>query len=249
MSDVLLFDLSQHLEKLFSQQRYDAGFALGRHILRYYPRHLATYKQMGMAALAKSMWEDSIDLLQRALSIDPEDIQMWEALRSAAMATELQAEAALAADYIKDLHATSEETTPVAAGHDAARQQDWVRAYEAYRAGYAQHPQRMDAALGLVTALFHLEAYDAALLMTNHILEELPYCLKAHWQSIRCAHLLQDQTVDVQRHLRIARGIDPDGRYLLRWFDDVQEEKLAHPRALIPAWDESERWAYHAATP
>ena len=106
----------------------------------------------------------------------------------------------------------------------------------------------MDAALGLVTTLFHLEAYDAALSMSRHVLDELPYCLKAHWHSIRCAHLLQDETVDVQRHLRIARGIDPDGRYLLRWFDDVQEEKLANPQALIPAWNESERWTHLAAT-
>ena len=246
MSDALLYDLGQQLEKLLQAERYAAAFALGRHILRYYPRHLATYKRMGVAALAAGLVDDSIDLLQRALSIDPEDSHLWESLRDAATQANMDSVAKMAAAYADDMLAGQASTSSIAQGHEAVRERDWGRAYAAYHTGYEQFPWRVDAALGLMTALFKLDNHAEALLTARHILMALPYCLKAHWHLVRCGHILQDTSIDEQRHLRIIDALDPDGRYLTRWFDDVNIGKLEQPRAKIPAWNESERWDYRA---
>ena len=81
----------------------EAGFALGRHILRYWPRHLDTYTQLGLAALTVGLYADAADLLRRALSADPEAGQLWAGLRQAASALGQGEEAELARQYEQDL--------------------------------------------------------------------------------------------------------------------------------------------------
>lgn len=246
MSDVLLFDLSQQLEKLFATRRYAAGFALGRHILQTYPRHLSTYKQMGLAALAAGLTSDSADLLQRALSADPEDGEMWAALHDAASQLNMNPDAEVAGAYAQDILRPEAGATTIASGHIAAREKDWDRAYAAFRSGYQQRPERMDAAMGMMTALCQLERWSAALAVAKHILIELPYCLKAHWFVIRCSVEMNDNNSALKRHLRIARSLDPDDLYVTRWFDDVGETEIPKPQSLIPAWDDAERWEFRA---
>ena len=249
MSDVLLHDLSQQLEQLFADGQYAAGFALGRHILQSYPRHLPTYKQMGLAALEAGLVEDSVDLLQRALSADPEDGEMWAALHDATTQLDMHPDAEVAGAYAHDLLRPETTDAPIARGHAAAREKDWRRAYAAYREGYATHPERMDAGLGLMTALFYLDEWQAALSVARHILRELPYSLKALWFAARCAFELDDDNLPVARWIRTARSLDPDDIYIARWADDVPEEEHPHPQATIPAWDTSELWQHLAAHP
>ena len=154
MSDVLLSDLSQRLEKLFSERRYAAGFALGRHILQSHPRHLRTYKMMGLAALEAGLTADSVDLLQRALSAYPEDGEMWSALHDAASRLDMHPDAEVAGAYARDLLWPAAGDSPIARGHAASREEDWERSYVEYREGYLAHPERMDAGLGVMEALF-----------------------------------------------------------------------------------------------
>ena len=249
MSHVLLFDLSQQLEKLFAEKQYAAGFALGRHILQSYPRHLPTYKQMGLAALAAGLTADSADLLQRALSADPEDGDMWAALHDATTQLDMHPDAEVAGTYAHDLLRPQANGPVIAQGHLAARAGDWDAAYEAYRAGYQAHPQRMDAGLGLMTALFNLDQWQASSNVSRHILKELPYSLKSLWFAIRCAVLLKDEKAPLERYLRTARSLDPDDAYVTRWFDDILDEEIPHPQATLPAWDASELWEHLANSP
>jgi tetratricopeptide (TPR) repeat protein len=249
MSDVLLFDLSKQLETLFAQKQYAAGFALGRHILQSYPRHLATYKQMGLAALNAGLTADSVDLLQRALSADPEDGEMWAALHDATLQLNMHPDAEVAGAYAHDLLQPDKGTSPIARGHAAARKKNWEQAYQAYRQGFMDTPERMDAGLGLMTALFYLDQFEAALKVARHILSELPYSLKALWFAIRCSYELDDDTLPLKRWLRTARSLDPDDIYIVRWADDVPEEEHPHPRATLPAWDTSELWDHLANAP
>ncbi len=247
MTDVLLFDLSQQLQQLFADRQYAAGFALGRHILRYFPRHLPTYKQMGLAALDAGLTTDSVDLLQRALSADPEDGQMWAALHDATLQLDMHPDAEVAGAYAHDLLQPDEGTSPIARGHAAIRKKDWDQAYQALRQGFLAHPERMDAGLGMMTALFYLEQFEAALQVAQHILSELPYSLKALWFAIRCAYEMGDENLPLKRWLRTARSLDPDDIYIARWSEDVPEEEHPRPRTTLPAWDTSELWQHVTA--
>ena len=244
MNEVLLSDLSQQLAELFAEKEYAAGFALGRHILQSYPRHLATYKQMGLAALNTGLAGDSVDLLQRALSADPEDGEMWAALHDAATQLDMHPDADVAGTYAHDLLQPEHGVSPIAQGHVAASEQDWERAYELFRQGFLAHPARMDAGLGVMTALFKLEQWRACLDISQYVLDELPFSLKALWYVFRCAFELDDKSLPLKRYLSTARSLDPDDVYVTRWFDDISPEELPGAQATLPPWDETERWPY-----
>lgn len=244
MSEALLSDLSQQLATLLAQGNYAAGFALGRHILRAYPRHLVTYKQMGLAARDAGLLSDSVDLLQRALSANPEDAEMWLALQDVTTQLDLYTDAAVAAAYVADLTAAEAGETPIARGHAAARQHAWEEAYQAYRQGFLAHPQRMDAGLGLMSALYQLGQWQAALDVARHILVELPYSLKALWGVIACTLAQPDEGLSIKPYFRTARSLDPDDGYAQLWFDDLPETLFDHPPATLPAWDTAELWQH-----
>lgn len=245
MSDVLLHDLSQRLQHLFeAEEDYEAGFALGRHILRTYPRHLHTYTQLGQAALAVGLYADAADILRRALSADPESATLWVGLRRAAGALGLDEEAAQAGLLAHDLSlpAAAGETHPARLARGAAAEGHWSQALRFYRRAYELAPQRFDLALGLATAFARLGREEAARTLAENVLAKLPYCLKAHWLMVRCAGAGEDR-LGTQMHLRTARSLDPDDGYAWRWFADAGEP---HPpyEATLPAWDESERWPF-----
>ena len=247
MSDVLLSDLSQHLQNLFAEEHYEAGFALGRHILHFYPRHLATYKQMGRAALAAGVMGEGIDLLQRALSIDPQDGELWAALHSAALQQAMPTEAKIAETYARALLTPELSDDAIARGHIASREQNWPAAYQAYREGYLAQPQRMDAGLGLLAALLHLQQWQLAQTLAEHLLNELPYSLKALWGALLCAQAQGDAATALPTHyLHTARSLDPTDAFVEQWWGALPDTFPPAPPAMLPAWDTSQRWRYQS---
>ncbi len=243
MDLVPLTELSQRLAQLLEAQDYDAGFALGRHILRHYPRHLLTYQQLGLAALEAGRPEDSVDLLQRALSANPENAAMWRGFHRAARALGLAREMEIAQAYAQDLWAarsaeTSSGASILAQAHAAARAGDWPRAYQYFHQGYTQSPERMDAALGLAQALYHLGRFQAVQMVAQFILQELPYSLKAHLLLLLSNAQLEGEWIHVRRHGRVVRGLDPTGDYSQRWFAPQILAEFFDQPATLPPWPE-----------
>ena len=246
MTTVLLHDLSQRLHDLFAiEQDYEAGFALGRHILRYYPRHLNTYIQLGQAALTVGLYSDAVDLLHRALSAQPDDGELWRGLRTAAEALEQYETAEIAAQHERDLLATfgGPGASDMARATVAASVADWPQALRYYYRAYAEAPERMDVALGMAAALYHVGHFESTKTVCFTILEQLPYCLKANLLLVRCGYELGDQMTNINAYLATARTLDPDDFYAWRWFSDPSD-RPPEPKATLPAWDESERWVY-----
>ncbi|HID34859.1 MAG TPA: tetratricopeptide repeat protein [Anaerolineae bacterium] len=244
MSDVPLGPLSQRLNDLFAADEFAAGFALGRHILRYFPRYIAVYQRMGLAAQSVGLFADSLDLLQRAVSANPEDGEAWRALHLAAAHLDLHPDADVARGYAADLDLARSPQGDIARGHAAAANQLWANAYRLYRSGLEQHPERMDAALGLADALFRLGQPDAATAIARYVLQELPYALKAHLIILFTSRALHPTDISLSRHLRTVRGLDPLGELSREWFSgqDIDDIFLEEPS--LPAWNEQERWAY-----
>jgi len=245
MKNVPLQDLHHQLEELLDSGQYAAGFALGRHILQHYPRHLATYRLLGLAALEAGLEEDSVDLLQRALSADPEDGDMWAALHEAAAHLDLHPDAEVAGAYAHDLIAPEKGVSAIARGHAAARENAWEWAYDEYRKGYLDQPQRMDAALGLLSALFKLEQWQSSLVVARHVLDELPYSLKALWLALLSAKKLGRNDLPLRKWFQRTRSIDPENTYIHRWLDTAATSSFRSSVATIPDWDSSGSWQYN----
>ena len=244
MENVPLIHLSQRLEELFAANEFAAGFALGRHILRFYPRHLLTYREMGLAAFSIGLFADSMDLLQRALSADPQDLRRWEGLRDSALKLGLEPDARLATQYVQDIVSKEPPSTAIARGHVAATQGKWASAYGYFREGYAQHPERMDALLGMAEALFHLRQFQAQLTVAQYVIQELPYCLKAHLLCVLSQRMIGQQESQSARHTRVIRALDPTGVYSRQWFDAPILQSFFSDEALLSDWDATERWEY-----
>lgn len=244
MSKVFLSDLSKQLQSLLEvDKNYTAGFALGRHILRYWPHHLQTYARLGIGALAVGLYADAADVLRRALSADPEAGALWAGLRQAAAALGEEGETTIARQYEQDIlgHTPDSDPDPYAQAAKATAQGNWQRALRIYQRLYGEHPARMDIALGYARALYELGRIDASLAVTQQILDELPYCLKAHWLIIRCAHATSLRSIDVLDHLKTIESLDPDYSYAQRWFPDLTPPSSP---PMLPLWKPSERWLF-----
>ena len=248
MNAVPLRDLSQQLHTLLEvEQNFEAGFALGRHILRYWPRHLDTYARLGPAAVTVGLYADAADLLRRALSADPEAGPLWAGLRQAASALGLSEEAELARQYEQDLLGLLPDARAVPAARvvKAGSAAHWSQALRYYRQAFSAQPGRMDAAAGLATALWHLERYEACLTIAEAVLRQLPYCLKAHLLVALCVSELGNPSKAGQ-YIKTARLIDPDDLYARRWFGERAPTAPVKP-AMLPAWDKAERWSFAGA--
>ena len=249
MAEVLLNIVSRRLHTLLGPDRdFESGFALGRHILRYWPRHLDTYVELAMASLRAGLTADAADLLRRALSAHPEHGELWAALQSAAMQLGLEEEASRAAQHAADLAPDAQSTglSPLARATLAASEGAWHDAFPLFHQAYRQTPARMDAALGLAGALMHVGRHEACWTAADVVLAQLPYCLKAHVLAAFSAGRLGNDEAALN-HARVARSLDPDNEYGARWFGAtamVSETMPGLPPAALPAWDETERWSF-----
>lgn len=243
MAEVFLQDLSIQLHELLAVQRQrEAGFALGRHILRHWPKHLDTYVQLGRAALAIGLYADAADLFRRALSADPEAGELWAGLRQAASALGQTEESDRAALYERDLlpDPVDPELSPLAQATVAAKQEAWDVALVAYRQALAQSPNDVVAALGLASALARRGRFDQCEPVAKAVAGQLPYCLRAHLLLAEGSRRLGRQGASGQQ--RLSRDLDPDGLYAWRRFGHLGPEPS--PAATLPAWNENERWQF-----
>ena len=249
MAEVLLNIVSRRLHTLLGPDRdFESGFALGRHILRYWPRHLDTYVELAMASLRAGLTAEAADLMRRALSAHPEHGELWAALQSAAMQLGLEEEASRAAQHAADLAPDAQSTglSPLARATLAASEGAWHDAFPLFHQAYRQTPARMDAALGLAGALMHVGRHEACWTAADVVLAQLPYCLKAHVLAAFSAGRLGNDEAALN-HARVARSLDPDNEYGARWFGAtamVSETMPGLPPAALPAWDETERWSF-----
>ena len=74
MTTISLQNYLNQIDELIEESKLDEAIAHCRHILMFYPRNIAVYKLMGKAHLELRNHDDAIDLFQRVLSADPNDL-------------------------------------------------------------------------------------------------------------------------------------------------------------------------------
>jgi tetratricopeptide (TPR) repeat protein len=73
MAKISLRSYGKEIETLIDRGQYDQALAHCRHILRYYPKHIDTYRLMAKAYLEGTRYGDASDVFQRVLSSIPDD--------------------------------------------------------------------------------------------------------------------------------------------------------------------------------
>jgi tetratricopeptide (TPR) repeat protein len=233
MSQVPLRALSDRLRALVDEERnYRAALALGRHILRYWPKHVATYARLAAAAHMAGLTADAVDLYQRCLSADPEAPDLWAGYARAAAELGLEAEAGLAARYAADLTAANGTTLPAQA-HAARRRGDWSAARSLYGQAMAALPGRMDLPLGLATVLWHQNEHALCERVARQVLTWLPHSLKAH-ALLLMLETRRGEAPGRTSSYRLLFALDPEGEYLARHFRQPFPFTEA---ATLPAWE------------
>jgi hypothetical protein len=140
VSQILLADYLDRIERLFEDSRLTEAAAHTRHILSQYPRHIASYRLLAKIMLEQHQHDDATELFQRTLSADPEDFVAYVGLAIIYKEQELLPEAIWYMERAFELDP-----------YNAAVQQELKALYE-QRDGAA--PERLQLTAGALARLY-----------------------------------------------------------------------------------------------
>jgi len=237
MTEIPLQQYCQQIEETIEQGRYAEAVAHVKHILKHYPKHVATYRLLGKAMLEAGQDEYAADMFRRVLSADPEDLTAWAGMSEVYNRRD-ELDAAVwylerAFELATDNKAVEEELRHLYGRRDGLEPHrvqltrgalarlylkgDLLsRAIGELRALLAEHPNRVDLMVALAEALWRNEQRLEASEVCQKVLDELPYCLKANlilgeiWTS--------SGREEGQMYMRRAEALDPENRMALELF-------------------------------
>lgn len=231
MAEVTLRQYCDQAKELIMADDNETAIAIGKHILRHYPKHVRTYEILGEACLEMGRYEEAADMFRRVLGADPESFIAYVGL--AAVSDELGAEdegiwqltRALelapgneeVRKELQRLHAQRDgkleerrfKLTRAALGRIYARGEEYGKAVEEFKAVLDDDPQRIDVSVALAEALWLDDKRQEAAGTCQQLLKDLPYCLKANL--ILADILLRaGREGEAQALLQRAQALDPE---------------------------------------
>ena len=225
---VTLTGYADQVRELIRNDRNNEAIALCKHILRYYPKYVGAYRQLGEALLEKGHLDDAKDLFRRVLSADPESVVAYAGLAVILEQEHLVAEAAwhmerafeLApsnTELHKELHRLYHELdgrprarldlTPVALARQYVKEGLYAQAIQELNTVIAESGARFDARVALAETLWRAGQMRQAAEVAQALLEPLPYCLKANL--ILGAAWKETGLAESDQYLQRAQSIDP----------------------------------------
>ena len=243
---VTLSAYSEEIRTLIQNKRSDQALTLCQHILRYYPKHVDTYRQMAEASLERGDLEGARELFGRVLSADPENVVAYTGLAIIFEQQNLNDEALWHLERAYELSPANLEIrkellrlygeiesrprarlklTPGALARLYVQEGLYPQAIQEFRAIASHSPKRFDARVALVETLWRAGHVREAADVSQIILKSLPYSLKANlilgtvWQE---SGLKEGETF-----LQTAGALDPLNR--------VAQELLGARSPLRPA--------------
>src|SRR5258708_34472640 len=199
MADVLLHDLVEQARAHLRAGSYSDAFALARHILHFYPKHIETYAVLAQVSLATNDLAGANDLLRRVLSADPENIialsgmgliseaqdkydeALWYLERAYEIQPsndELRSELLRIREMFYGTAPSRVELTSGALARVYARQGQYAQAINEFRRLLRNDSKRFDARVALAEALYRAGRTDEAAQVAQALMTDAPFALK-----------------------------------------------------------------------
>ena len=201
MARISLRAYHREIEELIETRQYEQAIAHCRHILKFYPKDVNSYRLLGKAYLESQRYGDASDIFLRVLSTVPDDFvshvgmsiiredegNLDEAIWHMERAFETQpANNAIQAE-MRRLHGRREGVEPPkirltrgALARMYLKGELYQQAIGELRAGLHEQPQRKDLQVVLAQAYYKSgQRIDAAEISSN-LIKNLPYCLEAN---------------------------------------------------------------------
>jgi competence ComEA-like helix-hairpin-helix protein len=201
MDKITLRNYLKEIENQVDRGETDQAIAHCRHILKTYPKNLATYRLLGKAFLESRRYGDAADVFQRVLSGVPDDfvshvgmsiIREDEGNQDAAIwhmerAFEIQPYNSAIQDELRRLYGRRDGLEPPkvrltrgALARMYARGNLYQQSIGELRAALAEDPQRSDLQVLLARMYFMAGQKVEAVETCSNLLKRLPYCLEAN---------------------------------------------------------------------
>ncbi len=256
MSDqVQLSAYSEAIENLIRSEQYDQAIALCQHILCYYPKHIATYRQMAVANLEKGDVHSAGELFRRVLSANPEDYVAYAGLAAIFERQALFDEAVWHLERAFELSPgipeigkellrlygerdgrprTRLKLTAGALARLYVREGLFAQAIQEFKGILLGAPRRFDVRLALAETMWHAGQMRDSTQVCQEILQALPHCLKAN---LILGKALQESGADTAGpYLECAQALDPTNRMAQEIFGE--QSPLGAANVLIPPYVE-----------
>jgi cytochrome c-type biogenesis protein CcmH/NrfG len=201
MAQVALRVYNHEIEEMIEKGQSAQAIAHCRHILKFYPKHIDTYRLLGKAYLESRRFTEASDVLQRVLSSVPDDfisqigmsiIREDEGNLDAAIwhmerAFESQPANSAVQDELRGLYARRDGVEPPrirltrgALVRMYARGDLYQQAIAEIRAALTEDPQRVDLEVILARMYFLAGQIVAATEVCSRLVAKLPYCFEAN---------------------------------------------------------------------
>ncbi|MDR3575159.1 MAG: tetratricopeptide repeat protein [Anaerolineaceae bacterium] len=201
MAKIPLRSYIQEIEGLIDRGQTDEAIAHCKHILRYYPKHIDTYRMLGKAYLESQRYSEASDVLHRVLSVFPDDFvsqigmsiiredegnldaAIWHMERT----FEVQPANTAVQDELRRLYGRRDGVEPPkvrltrgALARLYARGELFPQAIAEIRAALAEDPERVDLEVILAQTYFASGQKIEATETCSRLVSKLPYCYEAN---------------------------------------------------------------------
>ncbi|MBI3913671.1 MAG: tetratricopeptide repeat protein [Chloroflexi bacterium] len=250
---VPLQSYTEEIRSLIQNERNDEALALCKHVLRYYPKHIETYRLAAEATMESGDPIGAQEIFRRVLSADPEQVvahaglavifqqerqpteALWHLERANELApTNLEIRQELLRLYgeIEDQPRARLKLTPAGLARLYAQEGLYAQAIHEFRTIVDSEPNRFDARVGLAETLWQAGKLREAAEVALHLLDVLPYCLKANL--ILGATYFETGLSEADTYLQRAQDLDPTNQTAQKIFRARAPLKPAQP--MVPRY-------------
>jgi len=243
MARISLKAYNREIESLVDSGQIDQAIAHCRHILKFYPKHIDTYRLLGKAYLESRRYGDAADILQRVLSSVPEDFvshvgmsiiredegNLDEAIWHMERAFEVQPANNAIQEELRRLYGRRDGLEPPkvrltrgALARMYAKGDLHQQAISELRAALAEDPERLDLQSLLANVYARAGHRAEAAEICNTLLRKLPYCLEAN--RVMAEVLASSERVsETHPYLSRVQALDPYAAHLSPTTNTIQK--------------------------